>query len=89
MKKILFPKHKNFYKASLHTHSTVSDGRLSPKELKNEYMKKGYSVIAYTDHETFIRQNHLTDENFVALNGVELGASKEKEDGALNDGVKY
>ena len=83
MKKILFPKNKNFYKASLHTHSTVSlDGRLSPEELKIEYMKRGYSVIAYTDHETFVRQNHLTDENFVALNGVELSAVKEKEEGA-------
>lgn len=83
MKKILFPKHQNLYKANLHTHSTVSlDGRLSPEELKNEYMKKGYSVVAYTDHEIFVRQNHLTDENFVALNGVELGANKEKEEGA-------
>ena len=85
MKKILFPRNKNFYKASLHTHSTVSlDGRLSPEELKEEYMKRGFSVVAYTDHEIFVRQNNLTDENFVALNGVELGANKEKEEGAYS-----
>lgn len=83
MKNILFPKNKNFYKSCLHTHSTVSlDGRLSPEEIKVEYMKRGYSVVAYTDHETFVRQNHLTDENFVALNGFELSAVKEKEEGA-------
>ena len=83
MKKILFPRNKNFYKASLHTHSTISlDGHLTPEELKKEYMAKGYSVVAYTDHETFVKQNHLTDQNFVALNGVELSAVKEKEEGA-------
>ena len=26
-----------FYKASLHTHSTVSDGKLTPREVKDLY----------------------------------------------------
>ena len=72
MKKILFPKHKNFYKACLHTHSTVSDGQFSPAQLKEEYAKRGYSAVAFTDHGVFVPHNDITDNNFVALNGVEI-----------------
>ena len=35
-------------------------------------MKKGYSVVAFTDHNIMIDNTHLCDENFVALNGVEF-----------------
>ena len=70
-KKYLLPYEGKFYKANLHCHSTVTDGKLSPEEIKEIYMQKGYSVVAYTDHNVFIDRQDLTDENFVALNGVE------------------
>lgn len=63
---------KKFYKANLHCHSTNSDGRATPEQLKEEYMKQGYSVIAYTDHEHIISNAHLIDENFVAITGFEM-----------------
>ncbi|MBQ8427358.1 MAG: hypothetical protein IJX16_06350 [Clostridia bacterium] len=72
MKKYLFGKEGKFYKANLHAHSTVSDGNLAPEQLKRIYMEKGYSVLAYTDHNILLDRQHLTDENFVALNGVEF-----------------
>lgn len=78
--KYLLPKNGNFYKANLHSHSTCSDGRFTPEELKEMYMEKGYSVFAYTDHGRLYPQNHLTDENFVALNGMELGFGEYKKD---------
>ena len=34
MKKYLLPETGNFYKANLHSHSTVSDGTLTPAEMK-------------------------------------------------------
>jgi hypothetical protein len=34
-------------------------------------MEHGYSVVAFTDHEVMVSQNHLTDENFLAINAVE------------------
>ena len=40
MKKYLLPEGGNFYKANLHCHSNVSDGALSPAELKKIYMEK-------------------------------------------------
>ena len=41
----LIPEAGKFYKANLHCHSNISDGALSPEELKKIYMEKGYSII--------------------------------------------
>ena len=61
MRKYLLPKDGTFYKANLHCHSTVSDGALTPEELKKAYMAEGYSIIAYTDHNVlFITRNCVT-----------------------------
>ena len=71
MKKYLLPPNGQFYKANLHCHTTMSDGWMTPEAMKQAYMAKGYSIIAYTDHEILFPHNDLTDENFLALNGVE------------------
>ena len=72
MKKYLLPETGSFYKANLHCHSTYSDGFKTPAEIKEIYMDKGYSVIAYTDHDIYVPHDELTDENFVALHGFEI-----------------
>ena len=72
MKKYFLPEKGNFYKANLHLHSKISDGALTPEEWKEKYMARGYSILAYTDHDTFVTHNDLTDEHFLALNGYEL-----------------
>lgn len=38
------------YKANLHTHTTRSDGRMSPQQVVDNYHKLGYSILAITDH---------------------------------------
>ena len=68
----LFGKKAGFYKGNLHCHTVFSDGHKTPEEIKELYMSKGYSFVAYTDHEHIINQSHLTDENFVALVGCEV-----------------
>lgn len=73
MKHYLLPETGTFYKANLHSHSTCSDGILTPQEMKEMYMAHGYSVIAFSDHELFIPHPELTDENFVALHAFEAG----------------
>lgn len=75
MRKYLLPEGGKFYKANLHSHSTVSDGKLTPEQMKEAYKAQGYSVIAYTDHNVMIDQTHLCDDEFVALNGYELNAN--------------
>ena len=36
----------------LHTHSTASDGKLSPESLIGEAKRLGLSAIALTDHDS-------------------------------------
>lgn len=72
MKKFLLPENGNFYKANLHCHTTISDGKLTPEEVKEHYKKNGYSIIAYTDHDVMVPHPELRDENFLPLNGYEV-----------------
>ena len=75
MRTYLIPEKGNFYKANLHMHTTVSDGRMTPEETKEVYMSRGYSVVAYTDHEALVPHPELTDENFVAINSYEVATN--------------
>ena len=72
MKKFLLPESGQFYKSNLHCHSTISDGGWTPEQLKEEYAKRGYSIIAYTDHNIMIPHHDLTDDKFLALTGFEM-----------------
>ena len=76
MRHYLLPESGHDYKANLHCHSTCSDGRASPERIKQVYLDKGYSIVAYTDHDVFIGHNELTDEGFLALNGFEIGGTE-------------
>lgn len=71
MKKSLFPDNGQFYKANLHAHSTVSDGVLTPQELKERYKAKGYQILAITDHELMVEHSDLDDEDFLTITGME------------------
>ena len=46
---VIWKKHKQ-YKANLHTHTTISDGHLSPQFVVDWYHEHGYSILAITDH---------------------------------------
>jgi hypothetical protein len=39
-----------FWRGNLHTHSTLSDGILSPEEVCRRYRAEGYDFMALTDH---------------------------------------
>ena len=71
MRKYLIPEEGNFYKANLHSHSNISDGALTPEEIKKIYKEQGYSVFAYTDHDVMIPHPELNDGEFLTLNGFE------------------
>ena len=38
------------YKINLHTHTTISDGRVTPERSAEIYREAGYDMIAFTDH---------------------------------------
>ena len=78
MKQYLLPPDGGAFKANLHCHSTVSDGRLTVGEIKEHYMKNGYSVIAYTDHDVLVPHDELNEEGrFLALHGYEMEVNEE------------
>ncbi len=72
MRKYLLPNNGQFYKANLHCHTTISDGRITPEEIKELYKSNGYSVVAFTDHDVLIPHPELEDENFLPLNAYEM-----------------
>ena len=63
---------KPYFKANMHCHSTNSDGRLTPDVLKEEYKKRGYSIIAFTDHDHILNCSYLNDDEFLAITSYEL-----------------
>ena len=68
----LLPRDGQFYKANLHSHSTLSDGQVTPAELKLMYKKKGYSVFAYTEHSNYYDlREQLDDKDFITLPSYE------------------
>ncbi len=64
-------------------HTTVSDGTMTPQEVKDEYMKRGYSIVAFTDHEALVPHNELSDENFLSITSYEIATHKPRPDGAV------
>lgn len=67
----LIPRKKQ-YKANLHSHSTLSDGKLTPEQLKAAYRDKGYSILSITDHERPYDHTAMSEPDFMMLTGYEL-----------------
>ncbi len=77
----LLPGTGSFYKANLHTHSTVSDGQLTPAQLKEMYVRHGYQILALTDHELLVDHSDLNDDNFLTLTSYEYAIIESVEGG--------
>ena len=78
MKRIeLIPESGKFYKVNMHSHTNISDGKLTPEEVKAVYKEMGYSAVCYTDHEVLIGHKDLCDDEFIALHGYEVSIKKE------------
>lgn len=77
-----FNKNGRFYRGNLHTHSTVSDGALSPQDVCEFYRTAGYDFLALTDH--FLEQFDFTiadtrsfrTSDFTTIIGAELHSGK-------------
>lgn len=85
MKEILIDKSLNFYKANLHCHTTLSDGKHTREEVKEDYKAKGYSVVAFTDHEFVVNNSDLNDENFLAITSTELAIKEDSKQSTLKN----
>lgn len=78
MKPIAFSAPGQFYRGNIHTHSTLSDGKLEPAEVCRRYKAQGYDFIALTDHfvgpfEYPIADTRpFRDADFTTIIGAEL-----------------
>ncbi|MDR2822491.1 MAG: PHP domain-containing protein [Acholeplasmatales bacterium] len=65
-------------KINLHTHTSISDGKLDPKQLADEFNKNKLEIVSLTDHDMlsgiYTLQNEL-DSNITLINGIELTVS--------------
>ncbi|MHC4562594.1 MAG: PHP domain-containing protein [Planctomycetota bacterium] len=61
----------NWYKANLHTHSANSDGALPPEKIVANYWRKGYAVLALTDHGTTNNIRRLSGKDMLVISGAE------------------
>jgi len=70
------PETASYRKVDLHTHSTRSDGRLSPTELVDLAVEQDVSLFALTDHDTLdglVEASQRAAEHGLSfINGVEL-----------------
>ncbi|MCK4308323.1 PHP domain-containing protein [candidate division WOR-3 bacterium] len=65
----------NWYKGNLHTHTTNSDGDLSPEEAVAWYKDRSYDFLAITDHGKITKVEKKFPD-FLLIEGVEIGAEK-------------
>lgn len=89
MKQYLLPENGKFYKANLHSHSTVSDGAFTPEQLKEHYKAHGYSILAYTDHELLVDHSELDDDEFLTLTSFEYAFIENDDFYAKGDVESY
>lgn len=64
-------------KGCLHTHTTCSDGKMSPQEVADAYESKGYDFIAFTDHDYLLKRDyadiyHQVRTGMMVFYGIEL-----------------
>ena len=68
----LLPPVARFFKANLHSHTTISDGSLTPQQVKEAYKAKGYSILSLTDHNIVADHSDMNEPDFLMLTGIEV-----------------
>ena len=66
----------NWYKGNIHTHTTNSDGELSPKDVISLYREKRYVFLAITDHNKLTYSEELQKEGLYLIPGEEIDGGK-------------
>lgn len=75
MTKKLFDGAGHRYRGNLHSHTTNSDGHMTPEEAGHAYRAQGYSFLCLTDHDVFSDQSQtFSQDGFLLLPGIERSA---------------
>lgn len=65
-----------YFKANLHTHTCLTDGKPTPEECKALYKKNGYSILCISDHNIAMAFPELNDPDFLMLTGAEYNINQ-------------
>ena len=77
--KHLLPQVERYFKANLHTHSTISDGKLTREEVKEAYKGLGYQILCLTDHNVIADHSDMNDPDFLMLTGMEININSPEQ----------
>ncbi|MCR4432232.1 MAG: hypothetical protein NUV45_14605 [Tepidanaerobacteraceae bacterium] len=91
---VSLPSDPGWSPAELHVHSTFSDGRKSPGELKTLYKNKGYKILYMTDHidnanssaerwNEYQKVSELSDSSIAIYPGTEMTVNYRRKSGEL------
>ncbi len=75
-----------FWRGNIHTHSTRSDGVLSPEEVCRRYQAEGYDFLALTDHFVGMWGYPIVDTKPMRNNGFTTILGAELHSGAMENG---
>ena len=70
-----FSERGNWYKGNLHSHTTNSDGRLTPTEAVELFKSHGYHFLCFSEHDLYTDYRKEFDcDDFIILPGMEASA---------------
>lgn len=70
-----FKNNGNWYRGNIHSHTTVSDGMLTPEQSVRLYREHGYHFLCLSEHDIFTdHREQFNTEDFIILPGVEATA---------------
>ncbi|RME65360.1 MAG: phosphotransferase [Caldilineae bacterium] len=89
MQHLPFDKPGRFWRGNLHTHSTLSDGMLTPEQVCARYRDAGYDFLALTDHFLAHYDFPLADTRPFRSNGFTTILGAELHSGRINNGERW
>ena len=69
-----------WFKGNLHTHTTNSDGRISPEDCIALFRKNGYDFLSLTDHWK-ISETRVHESGMLLLSGTEYDFGRTVQEG--------
>ena len=80
-----FKHNGSFYRGNIHSHTTVSDGMMTPEQSVEHYKSHGYNFLSLSEHDTFTNYgDRFNTENFIMIPSAELSVYLYREKGTNN-----
>ena len=81
LKQQAFIANNKMLKGGLHTHTTRSDGKLTPEEVIKHFKANGYDFLAITDHRNYNFKDFAPEEGVTIIPGMEFDNGRIKVEG--------